>query len=81
MKFKAELLDDYNFCRRRLVRHSNSIRVSRNHGLGRGFNLLPPRAAALPRLDAGSGGVKPTSSRIIQNLQTPCSSWYMMYET
>ena len=38
-------------------------------------------AAALPRLDAGSGGVKPTSSCVIQNLQTLCSSWYMMYET
>ena len=32
----------------------------------------------LPRLDAGSGGVKPTSSCVIQNLQTSCSSWCMM---
>ena len=45
---------------------------------GRGFILLPLRAAVLPRLDAGSGGVKPTSSCVIQNLQTSCSSWYMM---
>ena len=37
--------------------------------------------AALARLDAGSGGVKPTSSCVIQNLQTSCSSWYIMYET
>ena len=48
---------------------------------GRGSILLPPRAAVLPRLDAGSGSVKPTSSCVIQNLQTSCSSWYMMYET
>ena len=54
--------------RRRLVRHPNSIRTSIKQGQGRGFILLPPQAAALPRLDAGSGGVKPTSSRIIQNL-------------
>ena len=58
--------------RRRLVRHPNSIRASTNRGQGRGFILLPPRVAALPRLDAGSGGVKPTSSCLIQNLQTSC---------
>ena len=47
----------------------------------RGSILLSSRAAALSRLDAGSGGVKPTLSCVIQNLQTSCSSWYMMYET
>ena len=67
--------------RRRLVRHPNSIRASPNQGQGQGSNLLPARAAALPRLDAGSGGAKPTLSCIIQNLQTLCSSWYMMCET
>ena len=39
------------------------------------------QGCALPRLDAGRGGVKPISSCAIQNLQTSCSSWYMMYET
>ena len=54
--------------RRRLVRHPNSIRASTNQSKGRGSILLPPRAAVLPRLNAGSGGVKPTSNCIIYNL-------------
>ena len=62
----------------RLVRHPNSIRASTNQGQGRGSILLPHRAATLPRFDAGSDGVKPTSSCVIQNPQTSCSSWYMM---
>ena len=56
--------------RRRLVRHPYSIRASTNQGQGRGSILLPSRAAMLPKLDAGSGGVKPTSSCVIQNLET-----------
>ena len=67
--------------RRRLISHPNSIRASTNQSQGRGSILLPSRAAVLPRLDADSGGVKTTSSCVIQNLQTSCSSWYMMYET
>ena len=67
--------------RRRFVRYPNSIRASTNQGQGRGSILLPPRTAALPRLDHGSGGVKPTSSCIIQNLQTLRFSWYLMQET
>ena len=67
--------------RRRLVRHPNSIRAITNQSQGRGSILLPPRAAVRLRLDAGGGDVKPTSSCVIQNLQTSCSSWYMMYET
>ena len=47
----------------------------------RGSIFLPFRAAVLPRLDSGSGGVKLTLSCVIQNLQASCSSWYMMYET
>ena len=43
--------------RRCLVRHPNSIRASINQGQGLGSILLPLRAAVLPRLDAGSGGV------------------------
>ena len=54
--------------RRRLVRHPNSIQASTNQGQGRESILLPPRAAALSRLNAGSGIVKPTSSCVIQNL-------------
>ena len=57
-------------CHRRLVRHLNSIRASTNQDQGPGSILLPPRAASLTRLDAGSGGVRPTSSCVIQNLQT-----------
>ena len=64
--------------RRRLVRHPNLILASTNQGHGRGSILLPPQAAALLRLDARNGGVKPTSSCVIQNLQTSCSSWHMM---
>ena len=52
----------------RLVKHPNSIRTNTNQGQGREFILFPPRAAALPRLDAGSGSVKPTSSCVFQNL-------------
>ena len=61
--------------RRRLVWHLNSIWASTNQDQGQGFIILPPRAAALPRLDDGCGGVKPTSICLIQNLQTSCSSW------
>ena len=56
------------YCRR-LVRHPNSIRASTNQG--RRFILLASQAAALPRLDAGSGGVKPTSSCIISSTTVP----------
>ena len=80
-KCRLSLVSAYHRHRRRLVRHPNSIRASTNQGQGRGCIFLPLRAAALPRLDAGSGGVKPTSSYVIQNLQTPRSSWHMMYET
>ena len=51
--------------RRLLFRQPNSILASTNEGKDRRFNLLPPQAAALIRFDAGSGGVKPTSSWII----------------
>ena len=80
-KCRLSLVSAYHRHRRRLVRHPNSILASTNQDQGRGCILLPPRAAALPRLDAGSGGVKPTSSCVIQNLQTSCSTWYMTYET
>ena len=65
-------LKNYFWDHHRLVRHPNSIQASTNQSQGRGSILLPPWTAALPRLDAGSGGVKPTSNCIIQNLQTMC---------
>ena len=81
--FSKEILDDVNEMleiiqatnynskdRGRLVRHSNSIWASTNQDQGQGFTLLSPRAAGLPRLDAGTGGVEPTSSCIVQNMQT-----------
>ena len=50
------------FCHRHcLVRHPNSIQASTNQSQGQGSILLPPWAAVLPRLDAGSGDVKPTT--------------------
>ena len=36
----------------------------------RGFNLLQPQPAVLPRSDAGSDGVEPASCFVIQNCQT-----------
>ena len=54
----------FDACRRRLVRHPNSIRASVNQSQGRGSILLPPRAAVLPRLDVGSGDVRVASSKI-----------------
>ena len=59
-------------------RHPNSNRGSTNQDQSQGSILLQPRAAALPRLDVGSSGVKLTLSCIIQNLQTSCSSRYLV---
>ena len=46
---------------------------------GRGFILLLPQTAALPGSDAGSDVIKPASSFVIQNRQTTCSMWCLMY--
>ena len=46
---------------------------------GQGFILLLPQAAALPESDAGSGVIKPALSFVIQNHQTSCSMWCLMY--
>ena len=46
---------------------------------GRGFILLLPQTAALPGSDAGSDVIKPASSLVIQNRQTSCSMWCLMY--
>ena len=39
--------------------------VSHNQDWGRGFNLLLPQAAVLPRSDAGRDGVEPTLNSVI----------------
>ena len=41
--------------------------------------FLLPQTAVLPRSDAGSDGVKPALSFVIQNRQTLCSVWCPMY--
>ena len=46
---------------------------------GRGFILLLPQTAAMPGSDAGSDVIKPASSFVIQNCQTACSMWCLMY--
>ena len=47
-------------------------------GLGMRVYPLLPQAAVLPGSDAGSV-VKPASSFVIQNCQTSCSMWCLMY--
>ena len=47
---------------------------------GQGFILLLPQTAVLPRSDAGSDVVKPALSFMIQNRQTSCSIWCLMYK-
>ena len=46
---------------------------------GRGFILLLPQTVTLAGSDAGSDVIKPASSFVIQNRQTPCSMWCPMY--
>ena len=44
-----------------------------------GLIFLPPQAAVLLGSDAGSDVVKPASSFVIQNRQTSCFVWYLIY--
>ena len=48
-------------------------------GLGPRFIFSLPQAAVRPGSDAGSDLVKPASNLIIQNCQTLCSMWCLMY--
>ena len=57
------------------------LQVRHKQECGRGFILLLPQAAALPRFDSGSDVVKPASRFVIQNRQTSCSMWFLMYGT
>ena len=49
------------------------LQVRHKQDWGRGFILLLPQAASLPKSDAGSGVIKPASSFVIQNRQISCS--------
>ena len=55
------------------------LQVRHKQDWGRGFILLLPQAAVLPESNAGSDVVKPPSSFDIQNCQTSCSMWCLMY--
>ena len=55
------------------------LQVRHKQDWGRGFILLLPQAAALPESDVGSGVIKPALSFVIQNRQTSCSMWCLMY--
>ena len=55
------------------------LQVRHKQDWGRGFILLLPQTAVLPKSDAGSGVIKPASSFVIQNRQTSCSMWCPMY--
>ena len=41
--------------------------------------LLLSYAAVLPGLDADNNGIKPALNFVIQNRQTSCSIWCLMY--
>ena len=55
------------------------LQVRHKQDWDRGFILLLPQTAALPGSDAGSGVINPASSFVIQNRQTSCSMWCLMY--
>ena len=55
------------------------LQVGHQQDWGRGFILLLPQTAALPGSDAGRDVIKPASSFVIQNRQTSCSMWCLMY--
>ena len=57
------------------------LQVRHKQGSGRGFILLLPYIATLPKSDAGSDVIKPASSFVIQNRQTSCSMRCPMYRT
>ena len=63
---------------RRLKRYP--LQVRHKQDWGRGFMLLLPQAAVLPESDAGSDVIKPESGFVIQNRQTSCSMWCLMYK-
>ena len=55
------------------------LQVRHKQDWGRGLILLLYQTAALPGSNAGSDVIKPASSFIIQNRQTSCSMWCLMY--
>ena len=70
--------DDEDVGRRRRLK-GHPLQVRHKQDWGRGFILLLPQTAALPESDAGSDVIKPASSFVIQNHQTSCSMWCLMY--
>ena len=62
------------------IRPGSVLQVRHKQDWGRGFILLLPQTAELPGSDAGSDVIKPASSFFIQNRQTSCSLWCLMYE-
>ena len=69
---KKRAMEDLAHGRRRLEGHP--LQVRHKQDWVRGFILLLPQVAVLPRSDAGSGVNKPALSFVIQNRQTraPC---------
>ena len=57
------------------------LQVRHKQDWGRGFILLLPQTAVLRESDAGGGVIKRASSFVIQNRQTSCSMWCLMYKT
>ena len=55
------------------------LQVRHKQDWGRGYILLLHQDAVLPKSDAGSDVIKPASSFVIQNRQTSCSMWCLMY--
>ena len=79
LKLSLDLKNFDNARRRHLEKYSLQVRHKQNWG--RGLILLLPRAAVLPRSDAGNDVIKPASSFVFQNRQTSCSMWYPLYGT
>ena len=55
------------------------LQVRHKQDWGQGFILLLPQTAELPESDAGSGIIKPASSFVMENHQTSCSMWCLIY--
>ena len=52
-----------------------TIALDTNRTEAKGLSFYYPRPAVLPGSDAGSNGVEPASSFVMQTRQTSCSMW------
>ena len=68
-----------NYSNRRRCLEEHPLQVRHKQDWGQRFILLLPQAAVLPGSDSGSDVVKPVSSFVIQNRQTSCSMWCLIY--